>query len=433
MKNLIQTVLKNNDLIGIFGAGISGQAVAKVLSQLNKPFVMFDVNTTLGKDFLRYNNKQDLKLIIYSPSFLQSHQWQQVAAHEKIPTISETDFGAYFWQGQIIAVTGTDGKTTVTSLLTDIFKNYSDNAISVGNIGIPLTSIAFDKINTKKSIAICEISSFQSEKIEVFSPNYTIFTNFAPDHLEKHKSLEDYFLCKLNLLRHTKTLSFIGESVYRYANLAGKNLNNISHKIVTKNEINKLREFANNDHTRENYALVENLCDELKIPSKIIKESVKNFTPPKFRLEGPQVVTRSNKTIHFWNDSKSTNLHSLTAALNSFNGKVILICGGKSKNEPLNEYIDIFKHKTKAILLIGETGENISQIISNKQETISFFHKFFGKNKNSRENIVKNIVDCVFLLAADEDVVLLSPGFSSLDMFQNYEERGYFFNKMFYN
>lgn len=430
MNKYIENVLNTKELVGIFGFGISGDAVSLLLKSINQPFIIFDNNCKLGQDFEKFQKKFSIKLIIYSPGFLQSHKWMKLAKMSNIPTISELDFGAYFWKGRIVAITGTDGKTTVTSLIAKILHEQNITTTSAGNIGTPLCSFALNKINRFDTIGACEVSSFQSENLQIFKPDYSIFINFAQDHLEKHKCLEEYFNCKWNLIEKTKKTSFIGESVAYYAKEFSKNLPD-NCKIIKKNNIKLLETFAHNNIDQENYSLIESFCSELKISLILMINSVKNFSKPHFRLEGPSFIVYNNKKIEFWNDSKATNFHSFEAALQTFSKKLIIICGGKSKNENLETYINAFNKYAKHVLLIGETGEAIHYLISKKIANITFNYKFFGKNKTENIKIIKNIKNYIFELAQKEDVVLLSPGFSSLDMFSSYEERGDFFNKVF--
>jgi UDP-N-acetylmuramoylalanine--D-glutamate ligase len=185
---------------------------------------------------------------------------------------------------------------------------------------------------------------------------------------------------------------------------------------------------------RENFALIESFWKANNFPNDVLKDSAKSFTLPQHRLQKIATIKKKcndNKLekIDFWDDSKATNFHAMKGALESFGKPVILIAGGKSKNEPIENFIKIIDGKVKSLFLIGDSGQELyDYILSNKNLSSKIKIMVFYKNM-PKEKIMQNLVEQAYLQASDGDIVLLSPGYSSLDMFSSYNERGNFFVK----
>lgn len=415
-------------LIGIFGFGVTGRAVSEWCDRHNVKKIIFDDNLGGCEPFSEEKIRQ-CDCIVRSPSFLDNNRWVKFANFCNIRCISELDLAALFWKGKIIAVTGTDGKTTTTEFLAHALTNAGCVAVAVGNNGRSLLSYLDNSVNAPSSFAIVEVSSFQASEVSEFRPDYMIWTNFAPDHINIHGSLDNYFSSKYNLVKLCKNLDekhiLIGRSVAKYAQ-SGDNFGLLSEKNVYVGIEHLPEDSALNIPVQhENYALIEELWNVLDLPVKKLEESAISFKLPKHRLQKIVAIDKLDGKVEFWDDSKATNFHSFQAALRSFDQKVILIAGGRSKGENIEQYVDEILQKVKSIFLIGETGAQIyEQILVQKYDKFfEFIHYYGGERKDVKKTLSK-IVNDAFYVALPGDVVLLSPGFASFDMFSSFEERG---------
>lgn len=417
---------KKDDLIGIFGYGVTGRAVAEWCDLNGKKKIIFDDNLEECEPFAE-KTVSKCTLIVRSPSFFDDNRWIVFAKSCGIECVTELDLAAKFWKGKIIAVTGTDGKTTTTEFLSHALKCVDHNAVAVGNNGQSLLRYLDEPINEPDSFAVIEVSSFQSNALSKLRPDYVIWTNFAQDHINIHGTLDNYFAAKYKLVRlchqPNENHIFVGESVNRYAEKIGNfNLTDYVHT-----EISHLPEKSalNISVQHENYALIEALWRSLNFPFDVLEEAALSFSLPEHRLQRIFSIEKNEGYVDFWNDSKATNFHSFRAALRSFDKKVILIAGGRSKGEDLEQYVTEICQKASSVLLMGETGEQIYQkILQKKCKKVFNLVRFYGMDRKDAEKIVSKIVNDAFYVALPGDVVLLSPGFASFDMFTCFEERG---------
>lgn len=436
----------------VVGLGISGEAAAlflhqrgaavKVTENNDNPQVQERLNSLKERkieyeigghteDFLK-----ETELMVTSPGVEDSSLPIVWAQKKKVPIISEVELGYLFYEGTIVAISGTNGKSTVTSVIGEIFKKAGRDTHLCGNIGLPFVSI-IPRTN-KESIAVLEISSFQLERIERFKPHIAIMLNITEDHLDRYKSFDDYAAAKKNL--------FINQDNTDYAilNLDQPRLRNIlgplkskvlyfsKHKLpkkdegayVENNELvirreNKYTWLASKEslslsgeHNLEN-ALASGLAAHLlSVDADIIKDALSNFKGLKHRFELVDVING----IKFVDDSKATNVDSVKRALQSSPKGIILIAGGKDKGGDYKVLIKALKEKVKSMLLIGEAKEKIAAELSDTVP-ISF------------APTLEEAVGTAFKSAKRGETVLLSPICSSFDMFKDYKERGDVFRK----
>ncbi len=432
---MLKNIFSKDSIIGIFGFGITGRAVAKWCNVRNLKTIIFDEKVANCEQFSKEKIAQ-CSIIIRSPSFLENNEWVRYAKSCGIHCIGELDLAAHFWRGKIIAVTGTDGKTTTTEFLTHALKHAGLSAIAVGNNGQPLISFISSEFNHDSIYAVVEVSSFQAESLCNLQPDYVIWTNFATDHINVHNSLENYFYAKYNLIKLCKFADsqhiFVGESVEKYARLYG------SFNIIGKQNVHvKFSSLPTNSALNipaqhKNYALVEALWQSLRLSLLSLQEAACSYMLPRHRLQKIATVQKQNNDegVEFWNDSKATNFHSFQAALYSFNRKLIIIVGGRSKGEDLEQYVEVICKRAKSVLLLGETGAQIYEKLIKKRYKNEFdLLCYYGSDKKNAEKILSKIVNDAFCVALPGDVVLLSPGFASFDMFENFEKRGDFYEK----
>lgn len=421
----------------IYGYSNSGQVVEKVLKSLGVKYRVFD-------DFVYYNEIKFLKklskkiiknfdLIVISPAVSIYNKFIQFAIKKGIKVVSELEFGYWFKKdASIIAITGTNGKTTTTGLINNVLKKKY-NTEMLGNIGTPLSTIYF---NTLKYVS-CEVSSFQLEAIDKFKPEISILLNLAPDHLDRHKNFENYIKSKLNIFKNYKRnslaiLNFDDKKVIEVT----KDLKCVKYYVSTiervkgvyvKNNIVYSTLHGKNDKiceidklTNNKIFLTDYLCALLvgllkNVPKNEIIEELSKYKLLAHRCE----FVSELHGIKYYDDSKATNIHSVIKCLENFKENVILLLGGKHKG--LN-YKDLFKQLPKCVKFICAFGES-SKII--KKASIKY------KYKNCKAFIkLKDAFDYTTDIAVSGDTVLLSPACSSFDEFKSYINRGEYFKNL---
>lgn len=405
--------------VAIFGNGVSGKAVATLLTYLEVDYVMYDKmgDCEICLDFTDVCSYKH-SLVIYSPGFALDHKWLQRAKKRGYLCLSELDFGGLFWKGKIIAVTGTNGKSTLTQFLADALVNLGFCAIPCGNIGSPLTG-QYSYFDNPEAIAVCEVSSFQAETICYFNPDVLLWTNFDEDHLDRHSTLKEYFDAKWTLVRALKSNKlFIGESVQKFAK---DYLYSFPCKPVVVHEKDVIslevcpEGLFNQAPQAENYLLALAYWSSQDYDYNVLKKTALSFKSLPYRLERIANI----KGATFWNDSKGTNFLATIAALKRFNHQILWIGGGKSKGGDLVAFVSKISPFIQEAFLIGQTAVALAKVFN--------LHNISATIYQSLEDAVQAAFERV-LLSEEQDIVF-SPGFSSYDMFTNAEERGIFFEK----
>lgn len=404
--------------VAIFGNGVSGGAVSGFLTELKVPYIIYDkkgaegVCTDFSKDCLIKHN-----LVIYSPGFSPEHPWLKLAEEGGCLCLSELDFGALFWKGKIIAVTGTNGKSTSTQLLANALKKFGIRAVACGNIGSPLTSHCRDAEDC--ATAVCEVSSFQAETLKYFAPDVLIWTNFDEDHLDRHPSLVDYFDAKWKLVSCLKSTDlFIGESVLNFA---------VKHGYEFPREVTVIKEEEIESATflpagifsappqAENYLLALAFWKSQGFDIEVLESTAVGFESLPYRF----VQIAKVGGISFWNDSKGTNFSATIAALKRFKSPIFWIGGGKKKGGDIEAFVSKISSYVQEAFLIGEAAEDLVEAFKKYNISALIFESLEDATGSAYER---------GLLWENQDIVF-SPGFSSFDMFVNAEERGKFFEK----
>jgi UDP-N-acetylmuramoylalanine--D-glutamate ligase len=352
---------------------------------------------------------------------------------------TELEMAARFWRGKIVAITGTNGKTTTAEFVAHALRSCGEIAIACGNIGDTFIGAVDLPANCPDAWAVVEVSSFQMDGSVAFRPDYVLWTNFANDHLDVHRNIGEYFNCKANLIRNIRaphnprTHCFVGESVHDFcdrlcvADVLGK------YSLCTSRDAPPEGSALDIAPQRENFAIAQKFWEYIRFPMEALRKAAAEFRLPPHRLQlvakasAADGACNTTKTVEFWNDSKATNFHALNAALGAFQKKVILIAGGKSKNEPLEEFLNVIRGKVRAILLIGESGKALHGLIAADGELGSGTICESFELGDGAENLMHRVVGRAFSLCRNGEIVVLSPGFSSLDWFKSYEERGKFF------
>ena len=411
MECRFQNYLTAKKRIGIFGAGLSGYGAAHLCERLGYTYDLLDEH----KGEKRIPSFNDYAICIFSPGFSKFHPWVQEAHRHQCLCINEIDFAMSCCSNPLIAITGTNGKTSTVELVTQLLNNNGQTALAVGNNGTVLSeTIASNKIN-KDTILVCELSSFQTETLRYVKPICTLWTNIAPDHINYHGNFENYFLAKKNLLSLTQGPIICGNRLRHY--LASEKNIEFSESIdALENWLNKFS-VCFSFGQRENFVLLKKFAEKFNIPTSILEKTLHAFSQPDHRL----YCCFKNANTEFWNDSKGTNLHAVCAALESLKkySHVAWILGGKSKGEDLNAFVETFNRYPNIdhIYLIGETGETLYAMKD-------LFHAKLIYCK-TLENVFSE-----YKKYSSPQALVLSPGFASWDQFESFKKRGEYFEKL---
>ena len=411
--------------VAVLGAGVSGQGVQALLAALGVEAVVYDAR---GTEF-SHRAATAHRLAIFSPGFPPDHPWLGWARAAGVECLGELDLASLFWRGQILAITGTNGKTTLTEFLTHALAGVGRVAEATGNIGRPFSQLVVSRQGgAKDHLAVCEVSSFQAETLRHFRADATLWTNFAEDHLERHPGLENYFGAKWNLVARPGPVQprairgpsvFVGSSVERFARRFDRPLAALV-AVPTENQPADERlagtVFAEYPQ-RENFLLAAAWWQAVGRPSAALVAAAQSFRLGRHRL----ARVGEWEGVAYWNDSKATNFHAVEAALAGFTGGVILIAGGKSKGGDLAAFVHRLAPRVKQIVLIGETSTELA------------FHCSAFRVAHTIAPGLSEAVRRAAELAAPGDHVLLSPGFASFDQFRSYEDRGDQFERLVQN
>ena len=380
-------------------------------------------------------NKMDI--IVLSPGIPSDLDFILKAESLNIPVISEIELAYMFTKCPVIAITGTNGKTTTTTLVGEILKSQYKNVEIVGNIGIPYSEKILNF--NDKGVIVAEISSFQLEKIKTFRPNISAVLNITPDHLDRHKTFENYISAKEKIFENqTKEdyciLNFDDENCFNMALKTNSNviffssnkilekgiyieednivlkLDNIEQKIININDLQILGK-----HNYENVMVAIAICFIFNISIDNIIKVLKNFRGVEHRIEYVDTIDY----VDYYNDSKGTNTDAAIQAVLAMRKPIVLIAGGYDKGSNYDELIKTFENRVKHIILIGETAEKI------KDTCIKYNFNNFNICNNLNEALEK-----ARNIAKKGDCVLLSPACASWGMFKDYEQRGICFKNI---
>jgi len=399
--------------VAVLGGGVSGDGALSLLSRLGARADLYDRN---GAEFTP-DRARGHGLVVFSPGFNLHHPWLEMARKAGCICMAEIDFASVFWLGRIVAVTGTNGKTTLTEFLAHALGAAGRRARAAGNIGLPFAQLVADEDGgTPQAMAICEVSSFQAEQLGHFSADAVIWTNFAEDHLERHPGMEAYFAAKWELVTRTRSSRlFAGSSVQRYASQFGRSIPPAS-CVASEGQRRdaRLRGTPFESYPqRENFILAAAWWRSEGLDETVLYGAAKGFRLGRHRLSRVAVIDG----VAYWNDSKATNFHAVEAALAGLEGPVVLIAGGRSKGGDLAAFVRRISPRVACAVLVGETGPALAAAF----EACGVPHAL----RDTLEGAVRAAAGA----AHPGGNVLLSPGFASFDMFRGYEDRGDRFEK----
>lgn len=397
--------------VAIFGDGVSGRAVAGLLRRQGIGYRVYD-EYSKGPGIARFDKQavQRHDLVIFSPGFSPDNSWLRLAGEHGLLCLGETDFGSLYWRGAILAVTGTNGKTTLTDFLTRCLMQEGVSALAAGNIGIPLCTAAGEFLG-RDSLAVCEVSSFQAESMRYFNAHALLWTNFAEDHLDRYSDMKAYFMAKFRLVeRLVRPRLIVGKSVVEYARHFGCVLPAYTVVVDVEREAHRLpaQTVFSTQPQAENYLVALHYWEKEGFTPATLEKVARGYHPPTHRL----AVVNEIKGVSYWNDSKATNFSAALAALNGFPEKVIWIAGGKSKGGDLDAFIQAAAPKVRYALLIGQTAPLLHEKLT-----------ALGVSSRVYENL-DAAVDAAAAMAQPAESVVFSPGFASFDMFKHFGDRG---------
>jgi UDP-N-acetylmuramoylalanine--D-glutamate ligase len=426
----------SNQNVAVLGAGLSGVAAALLLRSAGANVTVLDsaeekrllrstldnlrtqgVRVICGIDADKNSDKYDL--IVASPGIDPASALGRNFRSRKIDIIGELELGWRSIEVPVIAVTGTNGKTTTTEMLAQMLNQCSQKTIACGNIGKPLSEVAREKI--KYDVLTVEVSSFQLETIRTFHPSIALWLNFAPDHLDRYHSVAEYRAAKLRLFEN-QTADDVA-IVNGNESLPELRARKITFSAYTNRADFRLSEgailFQNEPVLRLNQTKlrgahnVENLMATLAaghargLSFEKMVPALSAYEPQPHRCE----FIRQIGGVDYINDSKATNLDAVEKALQAQTKPVILIAGGKDKGFTYDPLRPLVKEKVRSTILIGEMAKQIAK-------------DWEGAVKSEFATSLADAVERAHATAKSGEVVLFSPGTSSFDMFKSYADRG---------
>ena len=443
----------------VVGAGKSGVAAVKLLLKAGADVCLQDGNEKLTAEDLEKSvgnvsvaegqeltfkvgelsteQKGELDYVVLSPGVPTDVPFVNDLRNMGLPILGEIELAYLFEKGDVLAITGTNGKTTTTTLLGEIMENHMQKTFVVGNIGNPYT----DEVQrtTINSVTVAEISSFQLETVHTFCPVVSAILNVTPDHLNRHHTMENYVAAKEAIAaKQTKeqycVLNYEDEYTRDFADRCSAtpvlfaSAHELSDGFYYKDECIYKAKEGNSEklmnvhemkllgiHNVENVMAAIAMADAYGVPMETILETVRGFDAVEHRIEF--VATKNG--VDYYNDSKGTNPDASIKAVQAMVKPTYLIGGGSEKGSTYDEWIESFDGKIVAFVLLGQT-----------REAIAACAKRHGFENCVMVESMQEAVDYCYSHAKAGEAVLLSPACASFDMFKNYEERGDVFKNM---
>ena len=438
----------------VFGAGVSGFSAAKTLLEQQAMVTLADgkergdlkhaegLAELVGKVELALGRQDEAllagkDLLILSPGISINHVLPQAALRLQIPVWGEVELAGRLCKAPIAAVTGTNGKTTTTTLLGEMMKAKYAEVVIGGNIGVGLAQ-AVSQVSSQGYV-VAEISSFQLEAAGTFQPHIAVILNLTPDHIDRHGSFAGYGAVKEQIFANQQPQDYLvlnhdDENVRDMANRCRSQAFFFSRRAELESgafvsdgsiclrwqgksalvcRVDEMKLFGG--HNVENALAACAAAFLAGVDPEQMAKVLRDFTGVEHRIE--PVATLEG--VRWYNDSKATNPESSIKALEAFDGHVVLIAGGRDKNTDLSEFADLIKAKADLLILIGEAAERFELAA-----------RAAGVEKIVRSASLADAVETARRLAKSPQVVLLSPACASYDMFDNYEQRGEIFKQL---
>ncbi len=441
-----------NKTVLVAGTGISGIGAMKLLVNTDANLILYDGNIELTVEGIQAKlpeTEKEIKIIIgeltddiiatldiavLSPGIPTDVPFVNKMRDAGVLIWGELELADQFAKGTVVAITGTNGKTTTTTLVGEIFKNYFDDVFVVGNIGTAYAGVAMDTKET--SYIVAETSSFQLETIDEFHPVVSAILNLTPDHLNRHHTMEGYVEAKKNIMMNQTAKDYvilnyddpltreIGEDcvpqvIYFSSTQILENGYYFHDRKIYFAKDGETELICNASglkilglHNMENIMAAVAMARCINIPMEKIRETITSFMGVEHRIE----YVTDKKGVSYYNDSKGTNPDAAIKAIQAMVRPTVLIGGGYDKDSTYDEWIEAFDGKVRYLVLMGETANKIAECARRHG-----FDQIIMVE--SLEEAVKVSAKC----AESGDAVLLSPACASWDMFKSYEQRGRMF------
>ena len=437
--------------IVVIGSGVSGVGAVKLLEAAGAVPTLYDSNEKLTEAEVRKrlpegskckvvlgefpeNLKKETELVVLSPGVPVDLPLVEELRTNGAAIWGEVELAYHFGKGKIAAITGTNGKTTTTTLVGEIFKSYYPEVFVVGNIGTAYTQEALKM--TDNSVIAAEISSFQLETIENFHPKVSAILNITPDHLNRHHTMQCYIETKEKIAENqtrddTCVLNYDDEETRRFGGSCkasvlyfsrehildqGVYMDGIAIVYADESVRTKICDVSElkllGTHNYENVMAAVAIAAAMGVPFPYIRETVIHFTAVEHRIE----FVAEKKGVAYYNDSKGTNTDASIKAVQAMNRPTIVIGGGYDKHVTFDDWIACFGDKVKWLVLLGQTANQIAETAKKH----GFTHIVFTES-------LEEAVQVCAGKAESGDAVLLSPACASWGMFDNYEQRGRMF------
>ena len=414
-----------NKKILIYGIGKSGTSTYKFLKNKAKIY-LFDDDLKLKKNskinFINHKeiSKTNFDRIILSPGIaINNCKLKKFLKKNSVKIYTDLDVFYSFFKNKSIAITGTNGKSTTAKILFDVLLDQKKDVRLVGNIGNPILS---EKNITKKTIFVIETSSYQLDYSQLFSSKYAFILNISPDHIERHGNLKNYTNAKFKLVetQNKKAFSYLnGENRFINKKLKTKKFNCKIIKVYKKNYEHFFKKIKNDyfltSNNKENLSFIFEISKKLKLNNKLLFKTLQNFKGLKYR----QQIIYKKKNLTIINDSKSTSFSSSKDILKSKLNILWLVGGIFKKGDKLNlKKIDLLNVEA---FIYGKNKTPFNEELKNKVKI---------KNFDNLNKAIKEIFKFIKKKRSIHWTILFSPCAASFDTFKNFEERGYYFNKL---
>ncbi|MBQ9815474.1 MAG: UDP-N-acetylmuramoyl-L-alanine--D-glutamate ligase [Lachnospiraceae bacterium] len=442
----------NGKTVLVYGLGISGRGIVRLLHQNNISMVLYDANVDLDTDAfmseyglkntrfikgsLKAEDLEGIDILALSPGISINAPDIKMAENAGLEILGEIEIAYQLSKGRIAAITGTNGKTTTTALVGEILGRAFPETFVVGNIGRSFASVADQ--TTENSVLAAEISSFQLESIKEFHPVVTAILNVTPDHLDRHGNMETYLECKMRIAENQTEDEVC---VINYDDeLLRNNYQKLRPEVVFFSRLTKLDKgvcldgrdiilatgnekikvcsrdelLLMGDHNVENVCAAIAVTYAMGVDLETISQTVKEFRAVEHRIE--YVCTK--RGVAYYNDSKGTNTDAAQKAVDSMVAPTVLIAGGYDKGADFTDWINGFNGRVRDMILIGQTAEKIRDTALK----CGFTNVHMAADLAEAVKMAAEIAD-------SGDAVLLSPACASWGQFKNYEQRGTMFKE----
>ena len=420
MKKKIENIFLKKKIL-IYGLGKSGISSFRFLRNKADIYLFDDLKNIHPKQI----SKQKLlrikfDIIIISPGInIFNCKLSKFLKLNKKKIYTDLDVFFTFYKNKCITITGTNGKSTTAKILYEVLKDQKKDVRLIGNIGNPPLN---EKKISKNTIFVIEASSYQLDYSQLFSSKYSIILNIKPDHLERHKTLQNYVDAKFKLLdsQSKSCLAFVkSDDVLILRKLKTKKFNCKIVKVNTKKNYNDFLEIKNKyfltESNRENLSFIIELAKKLKLKNYLLQKTIKNFKGLKYR----QQIILQKKNLTIINDSKSTSFSSSVGILKKDSNILWLLGGIYKKGDKLE-----LKKKDLSNVTAFIYGENKNLFIKQLRSKVKF------KNYKNLQDAVKNVFSIIKKKRSVKYTILFSPCAASFDRFKNFEERGLYFNRL---